>query len=132
MIDLCKFCGKQYRIQMYRFDCDDCNVEFSAAPDSYKRDPITNEVACIESKEYRSIRYIISDPDRIIGSMVMYLGSDWEIPNTTIWAPSSWNEDLQRYNPQPHWRYNNLIYPDTLPKDALALARRLMKINAFI
>lgn len=126
MIDLCKFCGRQYRIQMYCFDCDDCHVKYMAEGDKYSRNA-EGQVICIESRDYHILTFNLQDPTGKLGSIVV----DVRDHNVTIWAPSRWNDEENKYYPQKNWKFPNIDLPDINPNNALSIANRLVNLIVF-
>jgi len=108
MIDVCKFCGIKYRIEMYTFKCTDCDVEF------------------IVYHQYLSIRYNLHHP--VYKCLVMDLTKN----HSTLWEHAQWSAEENDTRP---CKQNSIVVPyvksDTLPKDIWKFAERMIKVEAF-
>lgn len=104
----CKFCqAKLSRPNASKFvvTCDNCNVQFDS-----------------NNNKLFSITYYLNDP--FYYALVMHL--DTEI--TVLWVREPTEPFKGRPKPTVHL---TTIYPDTDPKDALDLARRIDNMKVF-
>lgn len=106
----CPFCNAQLRIQMYKSECKDCQVDFLSTQMGNRLD-----------SPWYTYYFTFKFQDEVYHS----LNIDFSKGHTLIWLNNK-EEPLNQ-----HRIDIPSIFPDTRPETALALARKLHHLIAF-